>query len=155
MTQGRIRGRALTAVLLLFTFLVLVISGIVLYIVPRGRVANLLDWHLLLLTKQDWGNVHIVFGALFLIAGVIHIWLNRKPLINYVHDRFGDRRRRPLPGGVKWELIAAAIVSAVLLVSAIEQVPPASYLMDLHLSIKNLWDREVPPNLRPGRGWGK
>ena len=35
MERSPVRGRALTAVLMLFTFAVLVVSGVVLYVTPR------------------------------------------------------------------------------------------------------------------------
>jgi hypothetical protein len=62
----------------------MVLTSIILYIVPQGRVAYWADWKLWGLTKTDWGNIHINLGLLFLIALFIHIYYNWKPLINYL-----------------------------------------------------------------------
>jgi hypothetical protein len=41
------------------SFILVGITSIILYIVPHGRVAYWADWHLLGLTKTEWGNLHI------------------------------------------------------------------------------------------------
>jgi len=71
---------SLTAAL---SFLLMVLTSIILYIVPEGRVAYWADWRLWGLTKSDWGNIHINLGLLFLIALFLHIYYNWKPLVLY------------------------------------------------------------------------
>lgn len=154
MERSPVRGRALTAVLMLFTFAVLVVSGVVLYVTPRGRTAHALDWHFLFLDKWDWQNLHTAFGLLFLTAAVLHIWLNRKPLGNYLRQRVAARRTTSLPGGVRLELIVAVCLCALLLVAAIQQLPPVSYLFQWRTDIKEQWEPGAggPPFGGPRRG---
>jgi len=65
----------------------MVLTSIVLFIVPQGRVAYWADWRLWGLTKTDWGNIHINLGLLFLIALFVHIYYNWKPLISYLKNK--------------------------------------------------------------------
>jgi hypothetical protein len=76
--------RRITSLTAALSFLLMVLTSIILYIVPQGRVAYWADWKLWGLTKTDWGNIHINLGLLFLIALFIHIYYNWKPLINYL-----------------------------------------------------------------------
>ena len=46
----------------------MLVTSIILFITPQGRVAYWADWRLMGLTKTDWGNIHIVVGFLFLIT---------------------------------------------------------------------------------------
>ncbi len=61
---------------LLFTFLLGVITGIVLYIMPHGRIAYWNDWRLLGLNKDQWEALHIVFTFLMVFLGVLHLFIN-------------------------------------------------------------------------------
>lgn len=50
-----IHGRQLTSFIITFAFVVIAISGVILYIVPPGRVANWTNWQLLGLGKEQRG----------------------------------------------------------------------------------------------------
>jgi hypothetical protein len=152
MDQQPFRGRAFTAVLMLLTFVVLFVSGIVLYIVPRGRTAHAIDWHLMFLDKLDWSSLHIAFGVLFLIAGVCHIIFNHKPMANYLRQKFQARQIEPRPRRLKTESLLAALVTLFLLAAAIGDIPPVSYLFDLHQDIKNLWEPVGTDGWKGNRG---
>ncbi len=78
------RTVSLTAAL---AFVAMVLTSIVLYIVPQGRVAYWADWRLMGLTKTQWGAIHINMGLLFLIALGLHVYYNWKPLTQYLKDK--------------------------------------------------------------------
>ena len=65
----------------------LLISGIVLFIAPSGRIANTTQWALLWLDKDGWVNLHNVFAILFVAGLVWRLVFNWKPLSNYVVSR--------------------------------------------------------------------
>jgi len=65
----------------------MLLTSVILFITPQGRVAYWADWRLWGLTKTDWGNIHINLGLLFLIALSVHIYYNWKPLISYLKNK--------------------------------------------------------------------
>lgn len=139
MSPPRLGGRACIALLTTFSFVVLVVTGVVLYVEPHGRVAYWTDWRLLGLGKQHWDGVHIVSASLFLVAACAHTYLNWRPLVRYVagKTRHGARRTREL---------AAALVTVVLFaVGAGAGWQPFQSLLDLNEHAKSSWGRE------PGR----
>jgi len=64
------KPRPFVAFVVTFAFLITTITGIVLYIVPQGRIANWVDWHLLWLGKDQWADLHILLGLVFILAAV-------------------------------------------------------------------------------------
>lgn len=69
------------------TFISVILTSIILYIVPQGRVAYWADWRLWGVSKTQWTNIHINTGLLFLIALGLHTYYNWKPLMVYLKDR--------------------------------------------------------------------
>ena len=69
------------------SFVLMVLTSIVLYVVPQGRVAYWADWRLWGLTKTDWGNLHINLGLLFLVALAVHVYYNWKAIVLYLKDK--------------------------------------------------------------------
>lgn len=140
MHKPDLRGRAVTTLLMLFGSVVLAVSGVVLLIVPRGRTVHALDWSLMSLSKETWEEVHLAFAALFLIVAAVHIWLNHKVLLHYIRERLTRGRERLVLGGITLDLLVAAALSTVLLVLAIYDLPPVSYLSDLQQYAKDVWE---------------
>ena len=79
--------RRITSLTALLSFIILFITIVVLYIVPQGRVAYWADWRLWGLTKEQWGNVHINIGLLFLLSIFLHIYYNWKALLAYLKNK--------------------------------------------------------------------
>jgi len=142
MKNDKIHKRGLTSFFTLFGFLIMSITGLVLYVVPAGRVAYWVDWQFLALTKTQWGNIHILSSILFVVAGAFHIYFNWKPLMNY----FKSRATRTAK--LKKELSIATAVSALIILSSLYPIPPLSYLLDFNEYIKEVWiieDDYEPP----------
>ena len=142
MAKRRIHSRGLTSFFTLFGFIIMSITGLVLYVVPAGRVAYWVNWEMVGMTKTQWGNIHILSSLLFVVAGAFHTWLNWKPLMNYFRDRVNK--------GVKLgrELAIASAVSLLIIVSSLLPVPPLNYLLDFNEFIKDSWivaDDYEPP----------
>jgi hypothetical protein len=142
MASKTIHTRGLTSFFTLFGFLIMSITGLVLYVEPAGRVAYWITWQMGGLTKDDWGNIHILSSLLFIVAGVFHTVLNWKPLMNYFKDkaRKGVKLRR--------ELAISSVVSVWIVIGAIWPFPPLSYLLDFNSWLKETWvveDAYEPP----------
>lgn len=137
-----IHTRGLTSFFTVFGFVIMAITGLVLYIVPAGRIAYWIEWQFLGLTKPQWDSIHILSSILFLVAGIFHMYFNWKPLMNYFRDRLtkGIKLRR--------ELAISLAVSVWLVISALFAIPPLSYLLDLNEYVKAAWivqDEYEPP----------
>jgi hypothetical protein len=116
-----------------FSFLALAVSGIVLYVAPPGRIANWSVWQMLLLSKAQWQAVHTIVALAFLVAAGFHIYFNWKVLVAYVKSKLqaGIRMKR--------ELAAASLTGALILAVSISGVPPFGTVMDVGEEIKNSW----------------
>lgn len=100
--------RALTSVLILLGFLILLISGIMLFVAPPGRVANWTNWILLGLSKKQWTALHVCFSALFLVISVVHIVLNWRPMVGYFKDLLAGCL------GFRWEWATELLICGVV-----------------------------------------
>ena len=116
-----------------FSFVVLALSGIVLYIAPPGRIANWSIWRLALLSKAQWQAMHTIVATLFLIAASFHIYFNWRVLMAYLRSKLHEGLR------MKRELLAASAVAVLILVFTLIGVPPFSSVMALGEDIKNSW----------------
>ncbi len=68
-----------------WSFLVIFLSGIVLYIAPPGRVANWTDWTLFGFSKSGWQAMHTIFSYTFVILSIFHLFtLNWKAFWSYI-----------------------------------------------------------------------
>ncbi len=142
MSTNALHGKGFASLLTTFSFIVMSLSGILLFIVPQGRIAEWTDWRMLGLTKSQWGDIHITTSLMFLISGAYHIWCNWRTLVNY----FVARRGTGLM--MKRELAIAGVVTLFFVVGAMYQVPPLSYVLTLNNAIKQAWivdkDHEPP-----------
>ena len=109
----------------------MVLTSIILYVVPQGRVAYWADWRFWGLTKTDWGNIHINLGLLFLIALFVHLYYNWKPLINYLKDKAKKIKV------FTHEFNAALVITVVFILGTYLLVPPFSWVMSLNEHFKD------------------
>lgn len=131
--SNRLKWRAFTSLLVLFSFVVLAFSGIILYIFPHGRVAYWVDFHLLGLDKDQWDTLHTCFSLLFVAFSVLHIVNNWRALWNYMRDKATDTFR------MKKELISAFAISVAFVIGSIFFIPPFVNIKDLSEYIKESW----------------
>ena len=123
--------RKITSLTASLAFILMVLTSIVLYIVPQGRVAYWADWRLWGLTKTDWGNIHINLGLLFLIALFLHVYYNWAPLISYLKDK--AKRIKVLTP----EFNVALVITGVFIVGTAFLWPPFIWVMDLNNHFKD------------------
>ena len=137
-------GRAFTSLCSLVSFILLCLTGIILYIEPHGRVAYWIKWDFFGLEKDQWGSIHIFSGLLFLVAGGFHLYYNWKPLIKYLSGKIETALR------YKRELVISSLILLWIVVSGIWSLPPLVYVTDLGETIKNSW--VTSPELEPPFG---
>jgi hypothetical protein len=123
--------RKVTSLTASLSFVLMVLTSVVLYIVPQGRVAYWADWHLLGLSKTDWGNIHINLGLLFLISLFLHIYYNWKALLSYLKNK-SKQIKVFTP-----EFNMALAVTIVVAVGTYLMAPPFSWVMSLNDHFKD------------------
>ena len=128
--------KAFISLLLSLLFLVLGFSGVILYLVPRGRVANWTGWTMLGLEKQGWQAVHINIALLFLIVAGLHLYLNWGMFWSYI------KKKASFSVNLKLEMFVAILIAGGVLVGTIKSVSPFGALMTLNYRIKDYWERE-------------
>lgn len=113
-----------------FSFLFLIISSVMLYIVPEGRVAYWADWSIIF-TKSQWGDLHITGGTLFVVFGIWHTVLNFKAIANYCKAAFDAQRRNPRP------LLVSLLICLFVYAGTLLNVPPMRQLVSWNDAIKD------------------
>ena len=69
---------------LLFSFFVMLVSGIVLYVAPEGSLSRWIDWEVFNLNKKQWEHQHTIFSYLFILFSIFHIFkINWELLLSY------------------------------------------------------------------------
>ena len=126
MKNGSFHPRSLVAFLMVTGFAVAAVTGTVLYVVPKGNIAHWTGWTLGGLDKDAWGDVHIVTGALFLVAGLLHLYFNWKPLKAYLVSRASQGLNRG------WEFVIALALTGFVVAGALAGWPPVSYVLEFN-----------------------
>ncbi|AOS82897.1 hypothetical protein BIU88_01265 [Chlorobaculum limnaeum] len=127
---------------LVLTFIVMFISGVVLFISPPGRVANWTNWNLLGLTKTGWQNQHIIFGFAFIILSIFHLFvINWKAFLSYIKSKASKGVNSPA------ELAASMLLFVVLGVGTFWHLPPFEQIIALGEQLSGSWEKKTgtPP----------
>ena len=117
---------------LFYATVIIIFSGIVLYIMPHGRVAYFIGWKFLGLNKDNWDNLHIIFGLVMTVVAIWHIVVNWKVLKRYLFQK---------------ESVFAFSLIGVISVGTVLDIQPFKSVNDLQNYIKNSWEvtkAEIP-----------
>lgn len=132
-----IKFKVLTSFLLTFSFFAASLSGVILFLTPKGRIANWVNWTSLGLDKEQWGEVHTVFVALMLITGLLHLfWFNWKVFWSYIQTRSSKAFKRPT------ELVITLAVVLFLWLGAVYKIQPVYSLAQLREVITDSYETE-------------
>lgn len=132
-SEKGIHGRGLTSFFTTFGFLILAFTGLILYLVPAGRVADWVHWSLFGMSKEQWTQIHTLGSLMFLTAGGFHIYYNWKPLMKYLSNK--------IEGGInlKKEFYISLLGSIFLIVAAAKELPPFHYVFEFSDYLKSSW----------------
>ncbi len=125
------KARTIVSMTLLISFMLLVVTSIILYIVPHGRVAYWSDWHLWGLTKNQWGDLHINLGFLFLLAGFLHIYFNWRPLLAAMKNK----AKQVIVLTSYFNI--ALVLTLLICIGTLLKIPPMSMVINFGESIKD------------------
>jgi hypothetical protein len=133
-TTGKFSWRSFVSVLTAASFVGMVFTGVILFVVPPGRIANWTGWTILALTKHQWIGLHDWLSIVFVIASAFHLYLNWKAFVSY----FKSRITRAFALRSEWAL--AMIVFVAVFVGTVADMRPFSTLMAWNENIKHGWD---------------
>ena len=131
----KFQTKGFTSLLLAAVFLILSFSGVMMYLAPRGRVANWTPWTMLGLGKQDWQAIHINIALLFLIVSGLHLYLNWSVLWRYI------KKKGSLALNLKLEALVALLLAVLVVAGAIIRFPPFRTIVNFNYQIKDYWER--------------
>jgi hypothetical protein len=115
----------------------MLLSGVILYISPPGRVANWTDWRMIGLTKRGWQNQHIIFGFAFVILSVFHLFfINWKAFLSYLKSKTVEGLKSP------GELVSIIVLSSIFGLGTYFNIQPFSAVIRFGNEISNSWERK-------------
>ena len=123
--------RKVVSLTCLLSFVVVLLTSVILYIEPHGRVAYWSDWRLWSLSKDQWGAIHINLGTVFIIMLIWHVYYNWTPIVNYLKDKARQLKVFTL------EFNVALVLVVVCTIGTYVEMPPFSSFMHLNESIKD------------------
>jgi len=113
----------------------MLVSGVILYISPPGRVANWSDWQMLGLTKRGWLNQHTIFGFAFVILSLFHLFfINWKAFFSYLKSKTAQGLKSP------FELLSIITLSAFFGLGTSFDIQPFSAVIKFGNTISNSWE---------------
>lgn len=130
-----LKSRAFTSFLLALAFLGATISGVVLYVAPRGRTASQLDWSMLGMSMHDWTALHINMCVLLLVVSAIHLYYNWRLFCSYFNKAAANEAR------LSQEMVLAVLFTAVVGVGSYLDLPPFSAITDFRYRMKVSWEQ--------------
>ncbi len=137
-TKKPFNSRGLTSFIVLLSFVAIAVSGVMLFISPKGRVAHWTGWTMWGLEKGAWESLHLTMAIAFVVGVAFHIYFNWAYLVAYVKNAAtkGVRSKRELG-------LAAATILVVFLGTRME-IPPFSSVVALGDNIKDYWEESGP-----------
>lgn len=84
MASKALPSRNQTALILGSAFLILTVTGLVMFLWPPREVAIATNYALLGMGKGGWEAIHLGVSFTFIALGAFHIWLNRRALGAYM-----------------------------------------------------------------------
>lgn len=110
--------RAMVSFLVTISFIIVLITGIALYISPTGRILREANWNLIGLSKWQLESLHDIFGYLFAILILLHFSFNWKIFLSYLRKKLVLKR----------ELVIAIIITLIILFGTLKGIFPFSLI---------------------------
>jgi len=123
--------RRITSLTAFLSFFIVFMTSFILYIAPQGRVAYWADWRLWSLSKEQWGDIHINVGFLFLLSLSLHIYYNWKPIVLYLRNK-----SKQLKVFTK-DFNVAILLITIFIIGTYMEIPPFSTIIGISDDIKD------------------
>lgn len=131
--------RKIVSLGLLWSALVMTLTGLALFIAPHGRVERWIDWRLAGLSKTEFQMLHSTFMALFIFLTLLHIYYNWHAIALYLKNQ-----AKVLVVATR-EMAIATIVTALFIAGTLQGWPPFTQLIALGDTAKDYWSIKGEP----------
>jgi len=140
-SKTKFSWRAFTSLYITFSFIIMIISGVILYIAPPGRIAKWTYIPILGLEKDQWQALHTIFTFLFIIANGFHLYFNWNSFISYLKDK------KKQVFHIRKELFSALLFTLGIFYLVLLNVQPFKGIVDFGETKKLSWsnDSVEPP----------
>lgn len=140
------KWRGMTTFVLILSLIFETVSGIVLYIVPSGRIARWTGWTMWGLDKGEWQALHIIFGLVLLLIILAHLYFNWRVVAHFFWSK--------VKGAVnlKAELAVAGLITLFIFMGTLWNLPIFSSIIDFRQQAKHGWETNSPTGFGQGKG---
>lgn len=76
-----------TSISILFSSLIMLVSGIAVYFSPPSHISGFLGWEFLYLSKKSWMSLHVNSGLIFCVFFIFHTFFNIRFLKRYLYPQ--------------------------------------------------------------------
>lgn len=127
---------------LFLSFFIILISGLVLYIAPAGRISKWSVWIFAGFSKEQWQAIHTLFSFTFAILSIFHIFT-----INWTAFWFYIKAKAQKGLNKKREFYLSVLLTGLIFTGTILEIHPFKAVMDLGSWAKDSWssDKTEPP----------
>ncbi|WP_346855661.1 DUF4405 domain-containing protein [uncultured Draconibacterium sp.] len=134
--KNKFSWRAFISFGLTYAMIVLLISGIMLYVSPPGRYAHWVNWTIWGFTKEEWQAIHTLFSLGFIVLSALHlIWINWRAFVWYFKSKSAAKFNK------KREFIGATVLVLLIFFGTVFSVPPFKSVMDLGEHFTESWEK--------------
>ena len=127
----RFTGRVVAVYGVGFSFIVMALSGLALMVAPQGRLARAVVWRLAGLSREGWEAVHNATAFAFIALALWHMVLHWSVIRAFL---IGGPAR---PASHRAEGLALFALVALLVATAVLDLPPASWIVALNSYFKH------------------
>ena len=117
--------KKIVTMVLFFSLFFMLLTALVMFIVPPGRVASWANWNFLGLSRQAWEGAHMAMGLLFLGSGVAHLLLHLDDFLDHLRDEDGVVVVFTKP------FLIGLLLTAGVFAASLAGLPPAGQLVAL------------------------
>lgn len=129
--------RAFISFGLMYVMVILLVSGIMLYVAPPGRYAHWENWTIWGLSKDEWQSFHTVFSIGFIILSVFHLFsVNWKAFVSYF------RTRQQSGFNKKKEFAFSTLLVLVFFFGTFFSLAPFKNVMELGDKVGRSWEEK-------------
>ena len=134
-------SRKFVSFTVLFSFLILLATSVVLYVIPGG--GNPGPWSFWGLPRNQWTDLHIVSGFLFLIFGIWHMILNWRGLAG------GFRKIASAGLKAAWPVLGALALNIFIAVGTLGHYQPVEMVLSLYKEFKTELRQNMASSPKP------